>query len=153
MISINKNGWLHKFNSFFSSSMKKQEETTLCNYFWHTVWNILKVIVFGSFIVLLLSVIGCAILAPLLGIPFGGSLYALGYLAYLSPLVGAAVFILVIGVIVGGGIGVGWVWKTLLKWVDSKTENIDVKTPEVLSLAVEFAKAKKQKYCPLIKIE
>lgn len=153
MISINKNGWLHKFNSFFSTSMRWEQNTTLCAYFWGTVFNIGKALLFAAIILGISGLAGCAILAPLVGVPFVGSFESLGYLAYLAPLVGGLVVALAIGALVGLITSGGWAGHYVFTWVVHKTEDADIKRPEVITLMLEFVKAKKKKYCPLIKIK
>lgn len=153
MININKYGWLHKFNSIFSTSMRWEQHSTLCAYFWGTIANIMKALVIVTILLFVAGLAGCSILAPLVGVPFTGSFHTLGYLAYLAPLVGGLALALVIGAFVGLGAAIGWSGHKVGTWVDHKAKDVDIKRPEVITLALEFIKAKKKKYCPLIKIE
>jgi hypothetical protein len=155
-VIIKKDGRLHKFNIKMGSIKTEYlcptrgfisiEEKTfgLCEYFWCTLFSIIKLLI----MIFTLSVASVGIGLPILGIMSTGLPKLIAIL--LSLPIGATILVLSLT-----GLGcIAWGIDKLCK-----LEEINIRlpktsrVPELFEVTIKFIKAKKEKYCPLIEIK
>jgi hypothetical protein len=154
-MNINKNSWHFKLLDYFDHNviwhLQRGNNVSLCNYFWNVIGALLRV----------LTIIGGgAVVTVVIGINlyafFGALMYLL--LPLTGPLfdyklyeVGFAVLIFALGITSVAGIcaTIGGDMKVVPNYL-KRTTTEDDKPP---SLFLSWLKAKKDKVCPLVKLE
>lgn len=153
--TISKSSKLHRFNRAMGSRFTADELENGCEYFWYTFANVAKTAALLMFIWAVLLIIG-----GLVGMATGFLVGLKGTLAtlYVLPLVGAAV--------ASGIFGLGFLIRKNWGKVTEFARKRNLKESSVGKLAavsnkklvsatnitVEFLKAKKEKYCPTLKL-
>lgn len=154
-MNINKNSWHFKLLDHFDHNvvwhLQRGDNVSLCNYFWNVIGALLKVLAViggGTFVTVMAGIVLYAffgslmyLLLPLTGPLFDYKLYEAGVTTLLFMLCTA-----VVGGIIGAVRGDMKVVPNYLK--PNKTK--ENKPP---SLFLSWLKAKKDKVCPLVKLE
>lgn len=154
-MKFSKSSWHYKFNAFVAddNGYKARRTSGLCQYFWYTVFNLIKILVLGAFGLFLIgfgiagvTLIGASIVALILGvfgIFFWNDFY--GVTLLLSGVFSVSA---VIGGIIQTLSGNMKVWPSYIsKHFVTVSEKIEEKSP---SLVKEYAKTFKTKVCPII---
>lgn len=154
-MNINKNSWHFKLLDYFDHNvvwhLQRGDNVSLCNYFWNVIGALLKVLAIiggGAVVTVVVGIILYALFGSLmyLLLPLTGPLFD-----YKLYEVGLAVLIFALGITTVAGIcaTIGGDMKIVPKYLKpNKTE--DSKPP---SLFLSWLKAKKDKVCPLVKLE
>ena len=152
MITINKNSWLHRFNIAISlrSRYYWDEQTNLCNYFWGTVINILKVVFFLSVILSFLFLVGTLPMGIDNGFTDGFAGVPV-WILLVTPFAGTA-FILAL---LAFAFGLAWIIMGIGKtahWLIDKTFRRKRK-PKKSSIIKAMFHGFKHKYCPRMEVK
>ncbi|QFR55768.1 hypothetical protein JC221_122 [Yersinia phage JC221] len=153
---VNKNSWHYRFNVWRTAKWKTERKTSLCSYFWFTVWNIVFVILFSVGILGLLTAVGNGFNEDVVSHYF--DVYSLPtYIAYpLIPLIGCAAAFTIITMILAifgllCGVKYAFTWGT--NWIDNKFFSKKNNSKHEPGLMISFIKAKKSKICPIIEFK
>ena len=152
-MKFSKNSWHYNFNYFMCNSSRQIENTkSLCQYFWFTVWNVLKFL--GASVAVLALAVVCLFLTHC-AIAFFLGAFGIFYAG--DSWVGGATMMLIVCVValimgfiefIHGGIKF---WPHYIsKHFTKVSEVVQEKSP---SLVVEYVKATKSKICPVIEWE
>lgn len=137
-IKIDANSWHYKLYSDGRSRVDVLEPKNLCDYFW----GILKTLGFFAMIGSLVLVLILLMLAGILLIGMIASTLSM----YFGPLIAIAVTTFIVGICLC------FYFRECIS--GSKTvRELSKKTSGFLRLILTYAKAKKEKYCPLVEIE
>ncbi|BBC78157.1 membrane protein [Escherichia phage EcS1] len=151
-MQIKRNSWHYKLNMFYCNNSEWRIPTSLCPYFWKTLFFTcfasFKALIIGFFAWFLGHEIAIW-LASYIGIH-------LGTIGAIVPgvIVGAIMLATTIAVGLGIAFGTHWVYEYIKDYFEERRyrkrrERIESGVPEKEpSLLVSFIKAKKSKYCP-----
>lgn len=154
MIKINKNGWLHRFNKFFSPlpSSHWDNMNNFCEYFWRTVIHFIALTLLLVVVFVALSVIGGSFLGHKNTFSFSWWAW------FIAPVLGALSVAALAGVVFGGG----WAFYELRGIYHNHRNSTYEARAEKKRLKKErrdsnwfvvMYRSKKEKYCPSVKIE
>lgn len=149
MFIIKKDSWLHRFNQAcsFRPTWWWDEQENLCNYFWASVFVFLKVVLMGGFVITLLSTLGSGILDTVFNINV--NLTENWWMFF--PCLGTGIAVITaIACLAVSIVGLGILFKMFINWLDNKYFSKRVKKPSMIGT---YVSAKKQKYCPRMKVE
>lgn len=163
-MNINKSSWhfklLDKMDFRVARQLKYEDSNvTLCQYFWNVVGAILKGLSIGwiiAFLVLGSLFIASSIITGLV-IFFGANwLPVVEYRGFMFANHGVGLLLSVL-------IGVSFIWQTAIdqvkaglivpNWMKSSKQVVTPKKEVKPNILFEYVKAKKNKFCPIVKLE
>lgn len=141
-MNINKSSWHYRLlNALFNKI-----PTSLCPYFWKTVWALVMVSGLTTLFISAIASVGLATLKA-----FG---ITSGLVLVTSPLIGAVLIAIMVAIMVGVAILYDHVKSSVRqkKWQRDAKKREEIANREYKeSLIVSFLKAKKEKICPSLK--